>query len=267
MRKYRDVVLDPAGNALGQATVTVSQTVGGADAVLYADADGLNQLESNVLLTQADGSFEFYVEDGRYNISVVKGGVSASITDVEIIDSAVFASQIATLQTYAHTVSGTTDQVNIVADVNGNLTLSTPQSIATDSDPQFRDLTVRHLLGGTLPVIASWGTGAGASAPTTPPTFTLTGDGLCFVLRLTPSASPASLATIVTFAFSQTFAAAPIIAITPGNPRTGNLQSGSASGAAFPDGTITTTGAAFLSNVTALTAGQEYIWIFTVHGA
>ena len=73
MQHYIDVVQDRSGNAIGNAIVTVKNNSSGQTAPTYSDSAGLIPLTS--IMTANNGTFSFYIESGRYNISITKNGV------------------------------------------------------------------------------------------------------------------------------------------------------------------------------------------------
>lgn len=165
---------------------------------------------------------------------------------------------------YAVEIEGTADQVIVEADEDGNLTLRLPQSIATNSDVQFKDLIVRHLAGSSAkPVVVSFGTGAGSS--TVPAAQAVNGDNLQFQLDLTASATPAGgNANLATFAFQVTYATPPRIFVVPMNRFTMALQGSTLTACAVA--AVSETGFTFNVGTTALNPGTPYSWGFLVMG-
>lgn len=82
MQKYADVVQDAYGNAITNASVTV--TDGGGLATIYSD-NGMTET-ANPISTNALGEFSFYAANGRYNISVSFAGGMYQKSDVLIQD-------------------------------------------------------------------------------------------------------------------------------------------------------------------------------------
>jgi len=86
MQKYRDTVLDSAGNVVVGAVVTVTLAAGGA-AVIYSD-NGSTVVGS--VTTEDDGSFFFYAANGRYTITITPpvstGLPSVTVTDILLED-------------------------------------------------------------------------------------------------------------------------------------------------------------------------------------
>lgn len=101
MQKYQNNVTSRTGDAVSglQVTVTVS---GGGLATIFSDNAGTPL--DNPLTTDANGYFEFYAADGRYNITAGGGGY----TDVLIADTvqiAVAASEAASIAQGAATTA------------------------------------------------------------------------------------------------------------------------------------------------------------------
>ena len=90
MQKIFGVALDTAGNAIGSATVTVTLTNPSSTlATLYSDT--AYTAKANPFTTDSDGTYEFYVANGRYDLTLVKGGYTfdvASTTDLLVADNA-----------------------------------------------------------------------------------------------------------------------------------------------------------------------------------
>jgi hypothetical protein len=86
MQKYQEIVLKQNGTPLQGATITVTDTMGGAVSVYSSNAVGVNV---NPLTTDSMGRFGFYAADGRYNLVVSFSGVTlAIITDILLEDPA-----------------------------------------------------------------------------------------------------------------------------------------------------------------------------------
>lgn len=84
MGKYQSVTRDSKGNAIGEATVTVSNISGGF-VFIYSDYD-LQTTKSNPFTSDADGSFEFFAPTGFYKVVVTKTGFTTSTENhIEII--------------------------------------------------------------------------------------------------------------------------------------------------------------------------------------
>lgn len=80
MQKYQNNVTSRTGDAVSGLQVTVNLAAGGL-ATIYADNAGTPK--DNPITTDANGYFEFYAADGRYNITVNGGGYD----DVLIADA------------------------------------------------------------------------------------------------------------------------------------------------------------------------------------
>jgi len=72
MQHYQDVLQDRSGNAIAGAVITVTNHLDGLPAILYADYAGLTVLTS--IVTDADGSYSFYLSSGRYDLKFYKNG-------------------------------------------------------------------------------------------------------------------------------------------------------------------------------------------------
>lgn len=72
MIKYQDVVLDPQGNVVSGASVTIYNTGTLVKPTIYSD-EGVTE-SANPLTSSATGSFSFYVADGDYDIVITKAG-------------------------------------------------------------------------------------------------------------------------------------------------------------------------------------------------
>lgn len=83
MLKLSDVVMDPAGNVLAGALVTVKEAGTETLATLYSD-DGVTPL-ANPVTTDSNGVFAFYVADGDYDLVPSKANYTGGArTDVTI---------------------------------------------------------------------------------------------------------------------------------------------------------------------------------------
>lgn len=86
MQHYQDVLLDRSGNAIAGAIVTVVYNSTSLPADLYSDYAGTKPLTS--IVTDADGSYSFYVSSGRYDYAFYKNGkLLKTETDVFIDQS------------------------------------------------------------------------------------------------------------------------------------------------------------------------------------
>lgn len=207
---------------------------------------GLSAAAAQNIVDYINGSNE------AYDAAAPAGSLGAKVS---ALDTAVTAN--------TKILNGTSNQVVITPNGDATqLTFSLPQSIATTSDPTFRDLLVRKLNGTDAAPSVTFGTGAGSNS--TPTASAVTGNGLVFQLDLTCSASPAgSFATIATFLWASAFATAPQI-ITLGNNRATRAVQASATSGCNPD-TIGVNGFTFNSGSTALGA-SAYSWQFIVIG-
>ena len=85
MEKFQDVIIDPAGNALPGVSVTVKHFSTGTVATLYSD-NALTPLP-NPVVTDPNGHFFFYAEQGRYSLDLAGGGVTPkTVTDLWVDD-------------------------------------------------------------------------------------------------------------------------------------------------------------------------------------
>lgn len=80
MQRFGGVIQDTLGNALANSTVTVFSGGSTGLAVLYSDnvRTGLG----NPFISGVDGTYEFYAQDGRYDITPTKAGYSISTVPV-----------------------------------------------------------------------------------------------------------------------------------------------------------------------------------------
>ena len=85
--KYMDVARNPAtGAALASAQVSVYLSSNPSTlATLYTDRYGIFT-RPNPITVDLHGRFEFYVLNGRYNITVSSGSISYDLTDISIAD-------------------------------------------------------------------------------------------------------------------------------------------------------------------------------------
>jgi hypothetical protein len=86
MRKYFDTVIDStSGTPVNGASVLVTRSVGGALAQLYSDNG--TTTKTNPTTTDANGFFDFHVQNGLYVVTVSKTGMATrTFTDVLIED-------------------------------------------------------------------------------------------------------------------------------------------------------------------------------------
>jgi len=86
MQKYRDIVLDNAGNAILSATITVTDNSGGGVSTIYSD-DGVTPKANPFTASGVDGAYEFYAANGRYDITIAATGFTTEqITDIILLD-------------------------------------------------------------------------------------------------------------------------------------------------------------------------------------
>jgi hypothetical protein len=86
MQKYSNNITNRNGQAIVGASVTVSRVDGGA-VTLYSD-NGVT-VRANPLTTDANGYFEFYAADGRYNLTINGSGIRQyTVTDILLEDPA-----------------------------------------------------------------------------------------------------------------------------------------------------------------------------------
>lgn len=79
LAKYRNVLQDRSGNTISGAVVSVFIHGTATAASLFSDVLGTSPILGNTVLTDANGTFQFYVEQGRYDMTFSLG--SASIGD------------------------------------------------------------------------------------------------------------------------------------------------------------------------------------------
>jgi hypothetical protein len=104
MQKYQNNITSRTGDAVSDLHVTVSLSGGGL-ATIYADNAGTPK--DNPITTDANGYFEFYVADGRYNITVNGGGYN----DVLIADALLISAALDGLTATTGAISATTGRV------------------------------------------------------------------------------------------------------------------------------------------------------------
>lgn len=194
MQQWTDVPIDPDGNVVDGATVTVRDSTG-TIAAIYSDNGTTSK--SNPFVTGTDTSFGFYAPNGTYTVTIQKSGytpvthtgvvlydqtddtleTAATIIfdDAETYPDGTIGDAIAALNTLAHTVEGTTNQVT-VTEVGDTLTWSLPTAIVAPGS-----LVVTDQLSGK-------GTGTNDSA-----TAGQIGE---YVESVIPSASAVSLTTV-----------------------------------------------------------------------
>lgn len=85
MQHYIDVVQDRSGNVIGGAIVLITDNSTGLPVTVYSDAGGSIVLPT--VTTDVNGTFSFYVGQGRYNFVVTKNGTTLkTVNDVDIPD-------------------------------------------------------------------------------------------------------------------------------------------------------------------------------------
>ena len=84
MQHYQDVLQDRSGNAIAGAIVTVVYNSTSLPASLYSNYAGTQPLTT--VITDADGSYSFYVSSGRYDYSFYKNGKLLKTQDDVFID-------------------------------------------------------------------------------------------------------------------------------------------------------------------------------------
>lgn len=100
MKKFRQFVIDAAGNKRAGVPVKIRTNPGGATAALYAANDILGGQLANPLNTNSGGYIEFYVEDGLYDIVLDEGLPSEEVfEEIEIIDGVALKALIQTYNT------------------------------------------------------------------------------------------------------------------------------------------------------------------------
>jgi hypothetical protein len=116
MQRYHNSVQDPAGDAVYNALVTVTQYPSNIAATVYSD-DGFTVLTQ--VRTDENGMFEFYAPDGKYNLTVSGERIQTYVMyDVLIDDSLSNTVVIATLDAVANVsalraLTFVTDKTNV----------------------------------------------------------------------------------------------------------------------------------------------------------
>jgi len=199
MQHYRDVVQDRSGNVIGGAIVTVIDHLSGQSAPLYSDANGSIPLTS--VITDTNGTFSFYVDSGRYDITVSKNGiVLSSVSDVFITVTADYPTAMdsttaqAGTSTTAQTVSASVLKAGIDANANVVKTYASVSAIPAGFVGTARVGTDLYVGDGTNlskysadTKVASFAVFDGVSGKATyPTTFILQTDGdyIDFVAKL-----------------------------------------------------------------------------------
>lgn len=84
MQRWSDAVLDPNGNAIRGATVTVTVTDTGATASLFSINGATAQ--DNPMTTGSDGEYYFYAANGRYTVTIEATGYATETKEVLLLD-------------------------------------------------------------------------------------------------------------------------------------------------------------------------------------
>ena len=82
MQKYFNTAADKEGRAIQSASVFVYEAGTSVLATLYEDNG--STITTNPVTTDSNGLFEFYADDGRYDISIVKAGY-ATVTILDLL--------------------------------------------------------------------------------------------------------------------------------------------------------------------------------------
>lgn len=86
MQKYFNTAADSEGRPIAAASVFVYETGTTTLATLYADNG--STLADNPAITDSNGLFEFYADDGRYDLAIVKSGyATVNIVDLLLDDT------------------------------------------------------------------------------------------------------------------------------------------------------------------------------------
>ena len=109
MQKYTNLVQDNSGNALSGVTVTVYRAGTAVLASLFTfNGSGA---KANPFTNDSDGTFEFYVTNGRYDLTYVKTGYTfeaTSTSDQLIFDTVTSAAR----EVITYSTSMTPNQLN-----------------------------------------------------------------------------------------------------------------------------------------------------------
>lgn len=93
MRQYIDLISDTQGNALQNASVAVTNYVGGGAASIFSD-NGLTPISGSAVLTDITGQYQFFAADGDYTLTItVNGSVYKVLSPVSIFDGAAQVTQ------------------------------------------------------------------------------------------------------------------------------------------------------------------------------
>lgn len=106
MQHYIDVVQDRSGNVIGGAIVVITDNSTGLPVTVYSDAGG--SVVQPTVTTDVNGTFSFYVGQGRYNFLVTKNGVILkTVNDVDIPGDYAAAMTLADAQAGVNTTTQT----------------------------------------------------------------------------------------------------------------------------------------------------------------
>lgn len=130
MQKFSDYLLSQNGSPIDGASIQVNLAGTSTSATLFSDNAGTALV--NPVTSEADGSFEFYAENGRYDLIPTKTGVTFDATDLtdKLLDDP------AVVNTTLNDVDAQNDTL-LVADLTGGITVHTSVTgagtVTTDS--------------------------------------------------------------------------------------------------------------------------------------
>lgn len=149
MQQWSDALIDPSGNVVDGATVTVRLSSTAAIAAIYSD-NGVTS-KANPFVTGTDTNYGFYAANGTYTVTIAKSGytpvthegvvlfdqaddtleTASSIvySDTETYPDGTIGDALASLFALANAVAGTANQITITDDGAGTLTWSLPLTI------------------------------------------------------------------------------------------------------------------------------------------
>jgi hypothetical protein len=131
--KYFGSARDPATNAaLACATVTVRDSASGLLAPLFADRYGKFS-HPNPMSADRHGAFEFYAENGTYDIEVSAGASGYALTAVTVFDPR--AARVARAGGEAALTLTTLEQAGLPPDGNVHLEFTRPNSTDPNNPP------------------------------------------------------------------------------------------------------------------------------------
>jgi hypothetical protein len=199
MNIYRDVVQDVQGNALPGVSVAVYLAGTATLATIASDID--RTARANPMTTGADGSFEFWVDPGKYDIELTGTGVfvakevrvSAGMTHAVTAET-VGSSATTNLTPFGATT--TTAKANYVVNRTGNLTRVNTYASASPGTGQTFAYTIFHngVSAGTITVA-----GANSSGTFTAQFPVVAGDFVRLQLVTSGTASTADHRAVVEF--------------------------------------------------------------------